>query len=160
MNKIFRENLDFLFERFEAHDLCSIVVCCLTLCSLTSNHELNISNDFSITTIASLSLFTCWDIVELQDLQRLVEILRLTHELLSEHVMMDPFPLMMGEMTETISLVSFSGRIATQVSSFSVCCTYWLLFQCQLGAGKFRIVCLFDEILSLCCILNFSDLQK
>lgn len=26
MNKIFRENLDFLFERFEAHDLCSIVV--------------------------------------------------------------------------------------------------------------------------------------
>jgi hypothetical protein len=27
MNKIFRENLDFLFERFEAHDLCSIVVC-------------------------------------------------------------------------------------------------------------------------------------
>jgi hypothetical protein len=26
MNKIFRENLDFLFERFEAHDLCTIVV--------------------------------------------------------------------------------------------------------------------------------------
>lgn len=74
MNKIFRENLDFLFERFEAHDLCTIV-----------------------------------------DLQRLVDILRLTHELLSEHVTMDPFPLMMGEMTETISLVSFSGRVATQV---------------------------------------------
>lgn len=51
----------------------------------------------------------------LQDLQRLVDILRLTHEFLSEHVRMDPFPLMMGEMTETISLVSFSGRIATQV---------------------------------------------
>lgn len=51
----------------------------------------------------------------LQDLQRLVDILRLTHELLSEHVKMDPFPLMMGEMTETISLVSFSGRVATQV---------------------------------------------
>lgn len=51
----------------------------------------------------------------LQDLQRLVDILRLTHELLSEHVKMDPYPLMMGEMTETISLVSFSGRVATQV---------------------------------------------
>lgn len=50
-----------------------------------------------------------------QDLQRLVDILRLTHEFLSEHLRMDPFPLMMGEMTETISLVSFSGRIATQV---------------------------------------------
>lgn len=44
-----------------------------------------------------------------------MDILRLTHELLSEHVKMDPFPLMMGEMTETISLVSFSGRVATQV---------------------------------------------
>lgn len=51
----------------------------------------------------------------LQDLQKLVDILRLTHELLSEHVKMDPYPLMMGEMTETISLVSFSGRMATQV---------------------------------------------
>lgn len=30
MNKIFRENLDFLFERFEAHDLCTIVVLDLT----------------------------------------------------------------------------------------------------------------------------------
>jgi cytoplasmic FMR1 interacting protein len=74
MNKIFRENLDFLFERFEAHDLCSIV-----------------------------------------DLQRMVDILSRTHELLSEHINMDPFPLMMGEMSETISLMSFSGRIATQV---------------------------------------------
>lgn len=53
----------------------------------------------------------------LQDLQRLVDILRLTHELLSEHVEIDPFPLMVGEMTETISLVSFSGRVATQVIS-------------------------------------------
>jgi hypothetical protein len=33
MNKIFRENLDFLFERFEAHDLCSIVVICLEILS-------------------------------------------------------------------------------------------------------------------------------
>jgi cytoplasmic FMR1 interacting protein len=74
MNKMFRENLDFLLERFESQDLCAVV-----------------------------------------ELQRLVEILELTHELLSEHVKMDPFNLMMSEMTETISLVSFSGRVATQV---------------------------------------------
>jgi hypothetical protein len=48
-------------------------------------------------------------------LQRLVEILELTHELLSKHVKIDPFNILMGEMTQSISLVSFSGRIATQV---------------------------------------------
>jgi len=26
LNKMFRENLEFLFERFECHDLCAIVV--------------------------------------------------------------------------------------------------------------------------------------
>ena len=57
----------------------------------------------------------------LQDLHRLVDVLRLTHELLAEHVRMDPFPLMLGEMTETISLVSFSGRVATQVSLQTKC---------------------------------------
>ncbi|CAM6019075.1 unnamed protein product [Sphagnum balticum] len=74
LNKMFRENLEFLFERFECHDLCAIV-----------------------------------------ELQRLVEILELTHELLSKHVKIDPFNILMGEMTQSISLVSFSGRIATQV---------------------------------------------
>lgn len=74
LNKVFRENLDFLFEQFESQDLCSVV-----------------------------------------DLQRLVEALRLTHELLSEHIAIDPFNLMMGEISETISLVSFSGRMASQV---------------------------------------------
>lgn len=74
MNKIFRENLDFLFERFEAHDICSIV-----------------------------------------ELQQLVEVLRLTHQLLSNYLSLDPFKMILEEMTETISLVSFSGRIASQV---------------------------------------------
>nr|PNR59501.1 hypothetical protein PHYPA_002292 [Physcomitrium patens] len=74
LNKVFRENLDFLFDRFESQDLCSVV-----------------------------------------DLQRLVEVLRLTHELISEHIAIDPFNLMMGEISETISLVSFSGRLASQV---------------------------------------------
>eukprot|EP00249_Psilotum_nudum_P020261 c27628_g3_i1 orf=83-4003(+) len=74
MNKIFRENLDYLFERFESHDVCSIV-----------------------------------------ELQQLVEVLRCTHELLSNHLMLDPFKAMLSEMTEAISLVSFSGRISSQV---------------------------------------------
>jgi hypothetical protein len=60
-------------------------------------------------------LLNCPMILLLQELQRLVEILELTHELLSKHVKMDPFNIMMGEMTQSISLVSFSGRIATQV---------------------------------------------
>lgn len=37
MNKIFRENLDFLFERFEAHDLCSIVVMRLEMLNKSVN---------------------------------------------------------------------------------------------------------------------------
>jgi hypothetical protein len=55
------------------------------------------------------------DFILSQELQRLVEILELTHELLSKHVKIDPFNVLMGEMTQSISLVSFSGRIATQV---------------------------------------------
>lgn len=74
MNKIFRENLDFLLERFESHDICSIV-----------------------------------------ELQQLMEVLRLAHQLLTNVLSLDPFKMMLEEMTETISLVSFSGRIASQV---------------------------------------------
>jgi cytoplasmic FMR1 interacting protein len=110
MNKIFRENLDFLFERFEAHDLCSIVVICLEILSKFVK--------FGICPYLTLKCSNITVIViyyNVQELQRLVENLKLTHELLSEHVKMDAFPLMMGEMTETISLVSFSGRVATQV---------------------------------------------
>jgi cytoplasmic FMR1 interacting protein len=55
----------------------------------------------------------------------MVDILSRTHELLSEHINMDPFPLMMGEMGETISLMSFSGRIATQVKT-TLSCELWM----------------------------------
>ncbi|KAH9326418.1 hypothetical protein KI387_006596, partial [Taxus chinensis] len=73
MNKIFRENIDFLFERFESHDICSVV-----------------------------------------ELQQLFDVLRLTYQLLEEYLTMDPFSVMLNEMSENISLVSFSGRLASQ----------------------------------------------
>ncbi|KAI5067235.1 hypothetical protein GOP47_0017763 [Adiantum capillus-veneris] len=74
MNKIFRENLDYLLERFESHDICSVV-----------------------------------------ELQQLIDILRLTHHFVAGFLTLDPFKMMLEEMTETISLVSFSGRLASQV---------------------------------------------
>lgn len=74
MNKLFRENIDFLFDRFENQDLCAIV-----------------------------------------ELQLLLDILKLTHQFLSEHLEIDSFALMMNEMQENLSLVSFSGRLASQI---------------------------------------------
>ncbi|CAM6089472.1 unnamed protein product [Calypogeia fissa] len=74
MNKIFRENLEFLLERFESQDLCSVV-----------------------------------------ELQRLVEIVKLAHELLSELLTLDPFSLIVNEVLENLSMVSFSGRLPTQI---------------------------------------------
>ncbi|KAJ4956396.1 hypothetical protein NE237_013179 [Protea cynaroides] len=74
MNKLFRENLEFLFDRFESQDLCAIV-----------------------------------------ELEKLVDILRHSHELLSRDLPMDSFSLILSEMQENISLVSFSSRLAYQV---------------------------------------------
>lgn len=91
MNKIFRENLDYLLERFESHDICSVV-----------------------------------------ELQQLIEVLRLAHHYVANFLRLDPFKMMLEEMTETISLVSFSGRVASQVyaelqndvlQNFSLCNT-------------------------------------
>ncbi|KAK7839487.1 protein pir, partial [Quercus suber] len=76
MNKIFRENLEFLFDRFESQDLCAIV-----------------------------------------ELEKLVDILKHTHELLSKDVSIDSFSLIMNEMQENLSLVSFSSRLASQIWS-------------------------------------------
>lgn len=44
VNKVFRENLEFLFDRFESQDLCAVVVSALTLhyvsfCELFSGCE-------------------------------------------------------------------------------------------------------------------------
>lgn len=74
MNKLFRENIDFLFDRFESQDLCAVV-----------------------------------------ELQKLLDVLKLTHQLISENLDMDSFTLMLNEMQENLSLVSFSSRLASQI---------------------------------------------
>lgn len=74
MNKVFRENIEFLFDRFESQDICAIV-----------------------------------------ELEKLLNILQLAHELLSKDLSMDAFSLMLNEMQENISLVSYSSRIASQI---------------------------------------------
>ncbi|XXG67953.1 hypothetical protein AAC387_Pa06g1174 [Persea americana] len=74
MNKIFRDNIDFLFDRFESQDLCAVV-----------------------------------------ELQQLMDILKLSHQLLSEHLSIDSFTFMLSEMQENISLVSFSSRLSSQI---------------------------------------------
>ncbi|KAH9784212.1 protein PIR [Citrus sinensis] len=76
MNKVFRENLEFLFDRFESQDLCAIV-----------------------------------------ELEKLLDILKHTHELLSKDLSIDSFRLILNEMQENISLVSFSSRLASQIWS-------------------------------------------
>ncbi|KAI8032616.1 Protein PIR, partial [Camellia lanceoleosa] len=73
MNKVFRENIEFLFDRFESQDLCAIV-----------------------------------------ELDKLLNILQLAHELLSRDLSIDSFNLMLSEMQEKISLVSYSSRLASQ----------------------------------------------
>ncbi|XP_073290091.1 protein PIR isoform X2 [Primulina huaijiensis] len=74
MNKICRDNIEFLFDRFESQDLCAIV-----------------------------------------ELEKLICILRLAHELLSKDLTLDSFGLMLNEMQENLSLVSYSSRLASQI---------------------------------------------
>ncbi|PSR92943.1 Protein PIR like [Actinidia chinensis var. chinensis] len=74
MNKVFRENIEFLFDRFESQDLCAIV-----------------------------------------ELEKLLNILQLAHQLLSRDLTIDAFSLMLNEMHENISLISYSGRLASQI---------------------------------------------
>lgn len=76
MNKVFRDNIEFLFDRFESQDLCATV-----------------------------------------ELEKLLDILKHTHELLSKDLSIDSFGLMLNEMQENISLVSFSSRFASQIWS-------------------------------------------
>lgn len=74
MNKVFRENIEFLFDRFESQDLCAIV-----------------------------------------ELEKLLGVLQLAHQLLSKDLSIDSFTLMLSEMKENISPVSYSSRIASQI---------------------------------------------
>ncbi|KAG6432639.1 hypothetical protein SASPL_104220 [Salvia splendens] len=73
LNKMCRENIEFLFDRFESQDICAIV-----------------------------------------ELEKLLEVLQLAHELLCKDLTLDSFTLMLSEMQENVSLVSYSGRLATQ----------------------------------------------
>nr|XP_027091993.1 protein PIR-like [Coffea arabica] len=74
MNKVFRDNIEFLFDRFESQDLCAIV-----------------------------------------ELEKLLSVLQLAHELLSKDLTIDSFNLMLNEMQENVSLVSYSSRLASQI---------------------------------------------
>ncbi|KAL6902344.1 hypothetical protein ACP4OV_005220 [Aristida adscensionis] len=74
MNKLFRENIDFLLERFENGDLCGVV-----------------------------------------ELQQLLDILELTHQSISRFLELDSYSLMLSEMQENLSLVSYSSRISSQI---------------------------------------------
>ncbi|CAA0827876.1 Protein PIR [Striga hermonthica] len=74
MNKVFRENIEFLFDRFESQDICAVV-----------------------------------------ELEKLVEVLQLAHELLSKDLTLDSFVLMLSEMQENVSLISYSSRLASQI---------------------------------------------
>ncbi|GAB2218528.1 hypothetical protein Droror1_Dr00001755 [Drosera rotundifolia] len=74
MNKAFRDNFEFLFDRFESQDICAVV-----------------------------------------ELDNLINILRRSHEMLSEDLSIDAFTLMFNEMQENISLVSYSSRLAYQI---------------------------------------------
>ncbi|KAG0477890.1 hypothetical protein HPP92_012609 [Vanilla planifolia] len=74
LNKLFRENLEFLFSQFENQDLCAVV-----------------------------------------ELQQLLDILKHTHQLLSKELELDSFNLMLNEMQENLSLISYSSRLASQI---------------------------------------------
>ncbi|VFQ78892.1 unnamed protein product [Cuscuta campestris] len=74
MNKMFRDNIEFLFDRFESQDICAIV-----------------------------------------ELDKLLEILQHAHEYLSKDLILDSFNMMLNEMQENVSLVSYSSRLASQI---------------------------------------------
>ncbi|KAJ4833404.1 hypothetical protein Tsubulata_028614 [Turnera subulata] len=57
------------------------------------------------------------NILKHAELENLLNILKHTHELLSKDLSVDSFNVMMNEMQENISLVSFSSRFASQVWS-------------------------------------------
>ena len=55
-----------------------------------------------------------------QELEKLLDVLKHSHELLSRDLSVDSFSLMLNEMQENISLVSFSSRLASQVCPFEL----------------------------------------
>lgn len=72
-----------------------------------------------------------------QELEKLIDIMKLAHELLNKDLVIDSFDLMMNEMQENISLVSFSSRLAIQVGIYflmkeMICIGKWLWSTMQL----------------------------
>ncbi|KAI3819039.1 hypothetical protein L1987_12861 [Smallanthus sonchifolius] len=50
-----------------------------------------------------------------KELEKLLEILKMTHEFLSRDLTIDSFSIMLSEMMENVSLVSYSSRLASQI---------------------------------------------
>lgn len=55
------------------------------------------------------------DLCSIIELLQLLDILKFTHQLLSADLQLDPFDLMLNEMQESLSLVSFSSRLCSQI---------------------------------------------
>ncbi|RZB87054.1 Protein PIR [Glycine soja] len=60
--------------------------------------------------------FECQDLCAIVELEKLLDVLKHSHELLSRDLSVDSFSLMLNEMQENISLVSFSSRLASQIT--------------------------------------------
>lgn len=72
---------------------------------------------FFLLLIEKCTLISC-TMFGLQELEKLLDILKHAHELLSKDISIDSFNLMLNEMLENLSLVSFSSRLASQVWNF------------------------------------------
>ena len=81
-----------------------------------------------------------------QELQQLLGIMELSHGLLSRDLHLDSFTLMLNEMNENLSLVSYSSRLFSQV-----CITAFFDVQVQL-TQSFRIT-IHSLYAENCCLL-------
>lgn len=115
MNRLFRENIDFLFDHFESQDICAVVVSCFT----------NVR--FLECNVFGLNLILCC----LQELQKLLDVLKLTHQFLCQDLELDSFTMMLNEIQENLSLVSFSSRLSSQV----------LFLICSLRTWHLSVIC-------------------
>lgn len=83
-----------------------------------------------------------------QELEKLLDVLKHSHELLSRDISIDSFSLMLNEMQENISLVSFSSRLASQVFLLNseVVLQFWCL----------SFFLSHTHTLALCCFVIFN----
>jgi cytoplasmic FMR1 interacting protein len=88
MNSNLRLNIKKVIERFEASDITSIIV-------------------------RKIAMFLTYQNV--QELEFLLNNIKLTHRLMSEHMQLDSWDSIFSEVNESTSLVSFHGRIILHV---------------------------------------------